>query len=368
MTGKKGIVAAITAVLALLATILIVNRNTVHMVYMNLTAMKKDMDESDEWSGGTTYLKVPYSTLSENQYLDLYVPDNTAEPPKLFVLIHGGGFITNDSQSRQAQLMYRYFRDQGFACASINYRLAQEAPFPGALSDVKAAVRFLRVNADKYGYDAEKIAIWGESAGGYLAVAATVTNDDEFCDVPFIGQEDIEKQPEGAKSRQQETGNHTGQSVSAKVDICVDYYGAVDLSPKYDDWKTLGIPRVVIDIANSWLHTDVLKGYSDVESFWMRKEMTELTPEEYKYCDIFSYIDENIDKDSETKFWIAHGDCDITVPILQSERLYESLSERLGEENVVYQIVKNAGHAGDIMYTDQELSQIRDYLMENLDA
>ena len=53
-----------------------------------------------------------------------------------------GGFVYNDSQSRQAQLMYRYFRDHGYACASVNYRLAQEAAFPAGVEDVKSAIRF----------------------------------------------------------------------------------------------------------------------------------------------------------------------------------------------------------------------------------
>ncbi len=345
-SNKKIILAIVSVCILGLAAVLFANKTAVHMVFKNLTAMKIDMDESSEWSGGTAYLKVPYAELSENQYLDLYVPD-TSSLPKLIVLVHGGGFIYNDSQSRQTQLMYRYFRDQGFACASVNYRLAQEAPFPGALSDVKAAVRYLRAHADDYGYDAEHIAIWGESAGGYLAVAASVTGDDEFCDVPYIGQQD-------------DTG------VSAKIDLCIDYYGAVDLTPKYDDWKKLGVPRFVVDIANSWLHTDILEGYPDVESFWLRKDVSVMSEEELAYFDIFHYIDENIDSGSSMKFWISHGDCDITVPILQSERLCSTLAQRLGEENVIYHIVENAGHAGDIMYTDEELSLIRDYLNKNL--
>jgi len=353
MKHKKVWIALLTIVV-LVTAILIIYKNATRAVFKNITAMKIDMDESEEWNGGTTYLGVPYASDSESQYIDLYVP-NTAvngETPKLFVLVHGGGFITNDSRSRQAQLMYRYFRDQGYACASINYRLAQEEPFPGALCDVKAAIRFLRANAQQYGYDADRIAIWGESAGGYLAVAATVTSEDEFNDVKYINQDEIEAK--------------TGENVSSKVDICVDYYGAVELSKKDDDWKALGIPLFIVDIANSWLHTDIIEGYSDVESFWFRQETETMNKEEASYGDIYNYINLNKEYIRDAKFWISHGDCDITVPILQSERLYDTLKGIVGADNVSLHIIEGSGHAGDIMYTDDELSGIKEYLDENL--
>ena len=59
--------------------------------------------------------------------------------------IHGGGFISNDARSRQANLMIQYFRNHGYACASVNYRLAQEAPFPAAIvSNNNIIIRLIR--------------------------------------------------------------------------------------------------------------------------------------------------------------------------------------------------------------------------------
>ena len=131
------------------------------------------------WENGRELLHIPYAETSENQYLDLYLPDCSEKLP-LLVLIHGGGFVFGDSQTRQVQWMYRYFRQHGYVCASVNYRLAQEAPWPAAIEDVKAAIRYLRANADGYGIDAGRIAVWGESAGGYLAAMAAVSEDDTF--------------------------------------------------------------------------------------------------------------------------------------------------------------------------------------------
>ena len=164
------IIGILLAVLVIAAVIIAaVWHKASYAVFNIMTVEKYDMDQSADWDGGKSYMKVPYAEVSENQYLDLYVPD-TADGtlPQLYVIIHGGGFIANDSQSRQAQLMYRYFRDHGYACATINYRLAQEAPFPGALCDCKTAIRFLRAHAAEYGYDAEKIPVFGESAGDHV--------------------------------------------------------------------------------------------------------------------------------------------------------------------------------------------------------
>ncbi|MBQ1922747.1 MAG: alpha/beta hydrolase [Lachnospiraceae bacterium] len=116
------------------------------------------LDESEEWKGGRSFEGLVYAEDSEAQYIDLYVPESDAPMP-LFVMIHGGGFAFNDAQSRQARFMYRYFRDHGFACASVNYRLSPEAAYPAAVCDVKAAVRFLCHNAGEYGFDADRIAV-----------------------------------------------------------------------------------------------------------------------------------------------------------------------------------------------------------------
>ncbi|MBP5694348.1 MAG: alpha/beta hydrolase, partial [Bacilli bacterium] len=118
-----------------------------------------------EWEG-KEYLDVSYSPDYETDCLDLYVPTSNTKP-KLITLIHGGGFLFNDSRSRPCRFLYQYFRAKGYACASINYRLATESTFPGAVEDCKAAIKFLKLNADYYGYDASKMVVWGESAGGY---------------------------------------------------------------------------------------------------------------------------------------------------------------------------------------------------------
>ena len=140
--GKPVRIAA-AIVLAALVLVLCIWHKCTRAVWCNLTVSKIELDDSADWDGGTSYTRIPYAEDSDSQYLDLYVPGIAAgETPKLFVIIHGGGFIYGDSQTRQAQFLYRYFRDRGYACATVNYRLAQEEPFPGGVCDCKAAIRF----------------------------------------------------------------------------------------------------------------------------------------------------------------------------------------------------------------------------------
>lgn len=331
-----------------IAVTLAVNYKATYLVFRNLTVPVYDLDESqNDWGGGTVYTEVPYSDVSLSDYVNIYVPD-LAETPPLYVIIHGGGFISNDAESRQAQLMYRYFRDHGFACASVNYRLAQEAPFPAAVEDCKAAIRFLRAHAEEYGYNADHIAVFGESAGGYLAIMCAVTNDDEFNNLTFIGQE--------------ETGD-----VSARVDALVDYYGASELGMTNNYLRTIGLPKIIYQIANSWISTgDVTQGFEDVESFWLRKNLSEMSSEELAISNPYTYIEENLAVGGDLSVWIVHGDCDITVPHPMSGRLYERLAGLLGTHRVIYRLITDMGHASDPLFSDEALGLIETFLKDKL--
>ena len=173
-----------------------------------------------------------------------------------------------------------------------------------------------------------------------------VTNDDEFNDLPFIGQDEM--------------GN-----VSAKVDVLVDYYGAAEKNME-KDLPSLGLPEFIYQVANSWLSGDVIEGFEDINSFWLRKNVSEMTQEELSNSDPYAYIVENVTESSDLYVWIVHGDCDITVPYLQSERLFDRLSGILGKDRVFYRLVPNMGHASDPLYSDAELELLEGYLKKKL--
>ncbi len=99
--------------------------------------------------------------------LDLYLP-GTKGPYPLFVWIHGGAFLSGD----KGRIFWTPLVDlpqRGYAVASINYRLSSQAVFPALLHDGKAAIRWLRANAARYEIKADRVAVGGESAGGYLS-------------------------------------------------------------------------------------------------------------------------------------------------------------------------------------------------------
>ena len=347
MKQKRRLLWAIPlALIAAVPVTLAVNHRATHMVFRNLTTPVYNLDESrDDWTGGTAYMRVPYSDVSPSDYVNIYVPDGVENPP-LYVVIHGGGFVANDAESRQAQWMYRYFRDHGFACASVNYRLAQEAPFPAAVEDCKAAIRFLRAHADEYGYSADRVAVFGESAGGYLAAMCAFTNDDEFNGLPFIGQDGL-------------------GGVSAKVDVLVDYYGVMEWGIE-KDLSAIGLPKFIFQIANSWISADDMEGFDSFESYWLRKDVSRMTAEELAVSDPYTYIEKNLPGNSGLSVWIVHGDCDITVPYLQSERLNGRLTGILGADRVTFRLVPDMGHAGDPLYSDGELGLLEAYLKDKL--
>lgn len=136
--------------------------------------------------------------------LDLIVPAGGSTHP-LIVYVTGGGFV---SAVRTNGLPLRtYLAEAGFAVASIEYRTRpQGATFVDGVADVRSAVRFLRANAAEYGIDPGRVALWGESAGGYLvAMAGTAGGDPRY-----------------------DAGAHLDQS--SAVQAVVDKFGASDIA------------------------------------------------------------------------------------------------------------------------------------------
>ncbi|MFB9904143.1 alpha/beta hydrolase fold domain-containing protein [Allokutzneria oryzae] len=111
--------------------------------------------------------------------LDLYLPDGVDRPP-LVVWIHGGSFHSGDRRWLHRTFprgsVFTTLTEAGIACASIDYRLSGEATWPAQGEDVAAAIAFLRTHADEYGFDPDRLATWGDSAGGHLALMAGMTN------------------------------------------------------------------------------------------------------------------------------------------------------------------------------------------------
>lgn len=98
--------------------------------------------------------------------LDLHIPDGPGPFPAA-ILVHGGGF-DQGSKSTNVRPLFEPLANAGFAWFSIDYRLAPEFRFPQAIEDVFSAIKWVKANAATYHVDAAKIALIGESAGGFL--------------------------------------------------------------------------------------------------------------------------------------------------------------------------------------------------------
>lgn len=105
--------------------------------------------------------------------LDLWRPKDSGQSLPAILCIHGGGWYKGDrtSMANLAQTL----ASKGFVTATVSYRLSGEAKFPAAIQDCKAAVRFLRANAAKFGIKSSAIGVTGLSAGGHLAALLTTS-------------------------------------------------------------------------------------------------------------------------------------------------------------------------------------------------
>ena len=331
------------ALLLILAVLLVVNRYTVRQVWCNVFSPTLKLEEPVDWDRIRCYEHLAYAEDSEAQYVDLYVPP-MEEPAPLFVLIHGGGFAFNDAQSRQAQFMYHYFADHGFACASVNYRLSTEAAYPAAVCDVKAAVRFLCRNAAEYGIDPERIAVWGESAGGYLASMTALSAPEAFSDTLCFGE------------------TEDARFEMPAFDALVDYYGCIDFVSQRGNFAEEGLVSWIPTLANGWAN-EVLGEYGSLEELWLRKNYADWGDEAKIETSPLQRAMRQENGNPGLRTLLIHGDADITVSQLQSVELYEAL--KANGEDVTLRLVPGCKHADDRLFTDQLLGEVEVFLWES---
>ena len=219
--------------------------------------------------------------------LDLYRSAQAGPAMPLVLWIHGGGWSRGDARVSGAYkdwpAVLASLAARGYVVASIDYRLSSEAPFPAALQDVKAAIRFLRSNAEQYGIDPKRVYLWGGSAGAELAVLAATT----------CGVTEFESQPSTGRLTRAEMAS--AKTDNAKVSDCaqgaVGWYGVYDL--------TLVDPAMV----ESYLHCE-----KDRCAIPMRR------------ADPRTYVNANT-----PPMFLLHGTADTTAPPQEMIEMEESL-------------------------------------------
>ena len=279
----------------------------------------------------TEYKNLAYAKDSDSQVLDVYLPEAEGVYP-VIVVCHGGGFKFGDQGMTIIKPIFSAATERGYAVVSIDYRKSGEAPFPAALNDTKAAVRWVRENAEALGFDAENIAIWGESAGANLALMTALTPEVEELkgDVVLNGDTD-------------------GSSIelSSAVKALVSFYAPVDFWELDADAVECGMEPT-------------FGGASSFESDYVGQAVS--ADEEFTRRTWWGSYTDALPADFALKAWIQVGDADHRVPYLQSVHFAEELAPVIGEENISFSIIEGADHEDSAFYTEENLSAIFDFL------
>ena len=158
--------------------------------------------------------------------LDLYLPPTTLRRPRggfpVVVQVHGGGWMYGDKRVGEPFVdwpaVLASLAERGYIVAAVNYRMSSEARFPLAVEDVKAAIRWLRLNATLYGIDRTRTVIWGESAGAHIAGLTAVS-----CGVAAL-------EPKHIPNIFGVTSPVTSRNESDCVQGAVTWYGVYDMA------------------------------------------------------------------------------------------------------------------------------------------
>jgi acetyl esterase/lipase len=271
-----------------------------------------------------THKDLAYASDSETQKLDLYLPEGDGPFP-LVIMVHGGGFMFGDKADGMGLTGVDQLLANGYAVSSINYRLSGEATYPAQIHDAKAAVRFLRANAEQYKLDPDKFGAWGASAGGNLAALLGTT-----CGVAEL---------EGA-----ELGN---ADQSSCVQAVVDWFGPIDF----------------LKMDEQFAGTSCAQDHNAADSPESKLVGAEIqsVPDLVATTNPMNYI-----SDDDAPFLIQHGSADCNIPPIQGKNLADALAPVIGAENATYTLIDGAGHGGEQFETEANVKLVLEFLDKHL--
>ena len=245
--------------------------------------------------------------------LDLYQPAAGAAP--LLIWVHGGAWEAGS----KSPMPLTGLVEHGYAVASLDFHPASAARFPGQVHEIKAAIRFLRASARRYGYDARRIGILGASSGGHLAALVGTTN----------GQAELE----GA------LGDHPSES--SAVQAIVSYFGASNLTTILAQSTPfgLGIRKPAL------------------------QRLLGAQPEENEATAKLASPVFQVDA-SDPPLLMLHGDQDPQMPINQSHELQGQYESHGLESHLI--VVHGAAHGGDVFFAPQNTERVAAFLDAHL--
>lgn len=281
--------------------------------------------QAAEGAVDAAYTNVAYASGSDAQVCDIYLPKGEG-PFATIIVVHGGGFAFGAQNMEIIQPIFAAAMEHGYAVVSVDYRKSAEAQFPAALADVKAAVRFVRANAAEYGFDAEHIAIWGESAGAYLSLMTALTPEVEALNGDVT--DNLEE--------------------SSAVAALVDFYGPVEFYTMDAEYEELGVEH------------DLFASEDSFESKFLGQNVG--AEEETTYQTYWETYQGELPDDFTLYAWIQAGDADTSVPYTQSANFAKRLAGVIGESQVSFEILEGAEHEDHAFYTEENLSEVFAFL------
>jgi len=254
---------------------------------------------------------IEYARAGEQSLkLDLHLP--TAKPRSpLIVWVHGGAWR---SGSKASMPLGKLIGD-GYAIASVDYRLSTEAKFPAQIHDIKAAIRFLRGHSSDWRISSKRIVIAGDSAGAHLAALVGVSN----------GHPELEGS----------VGNDRAQS--SDVQGIISFYGAANLTTilKQSTPHGLSVRVPALELLLGDQPTNVLA-------------LARLASPVF-------HVDRH-----DPPLLLLHGDQDPQMPINQSHELCGAYQKV--KALVQFEVVHGAAHGGAAFYDTERLALVKGFL------
>ncbi len=277
--------------------------------------MIKDIQITPKQGDVIPYANVPY-TLRQNMFnqqirpmcMNIFRPfyerplgDISGVEKRPLIVYYGGGAWREVAPWRHAQELIYYAR-HGYVVASVDYTVSATIPFPAAVEDAKTAVRFLKVNAGRFGIDENRIAVMGDSAGAHLALMVAAS----------------------AKSGAFRTDEYP--DVTDEVQAAVDFFGPTDFGELLTDF-------------------DRENGLSFYSEFFGQALAS--APEIATQASPITYV-----TPETPPVMLVHGTADTLVPIAHSERMYDALLQS-GVRAELYRIM-DAEHS-DVHFSQNEM-------------
>lgn len=247
-------------------------------------------------------------------YIQLIMPVDRTQDTPLIIYVPGSAFRWQHVKRVMPPAIL--LANRGFSIAMVQYRGSEVAAFPAQMLDVKAAVRFMKMNASKYRLNPDNIYLMGDSSGGHTVLMAGLT----------VGMEPFEEE--------------IYREVSSGVKGIVDLYAPTDITKMNDELSSMN--HIEPDSPEGCL----IGGHNVLE----HPELTEPTV-------VMNYID--VDREIPPVL-IFHGTNDELVPFGQSCMLYDKLVSC--NKQATFYAIENAHHGGRKFWSNQVLDIIEDFI------